>query len=91
MTDVLHGRGPSPKSAGPTAAPVSSGRVAQVPEPIRMVDVVRELQAIALAAQRSHHPEIVEACRRVQSLLARPRNDFVEDLIGDKAPSERAA
>jgi hypothetical protein len=31
------------------------------------------------------------ACRRVQSLLARLRNDFVEDLIGDRPPSERAA
>ena len=57
-----------------------------------MVDVVREIQSFALAVERSHDPEIVAACRRAaQSLLARPRNDFVEDLIGDRAPSERAA
>lgn len=58
---------------------------------VRMVDVVREIQAIALAAERAADPEIVAACRRAQSLLARLRNDFIEDLIGAKAPSERAA
>lgn len=87
MTDVLPGR--------PPAASMGSRRAGLVAEdtahPIRMVDVVREIQAIALAAERSHDPEIVAACRRAQSLLARLRNDFVEDLIGDKAPSERAA
>ena len=59
--------------------------------PIRMVDVVREIQAIAQLAERSDDTDIVEACRRAQSLLARLRNDFIEDLIGDGAPSERAA
>jgi hypothetical protein len=56
-----------------------------------MVDVVREIQAIALAAERFPDPVIVAACRRAQSLLARLRHDFVEDLIGDTAPGERAA
>jgi hypothetical protein len=56
-----------------------------------MVDVIREIQAIARAAEEGGDPEIVAACRRVQSMLARLRNDFVEDLIGDTAPSERAA
>lgn len=58
---------------------------------IRMVDVVREIQAIALAAERSGDPEVLAACRRAESLLARLRNDFIQDLIGDVAPSERAA
>ena len=58
---------------------------------IRMVDVVREIEAIALAAGRSDDPDVVAACRRAQSLLARLRNDFLQDLIGDTAPSERAA
>jgi hypothetical protein len=58
---------------------------------IRMVDVVREIEAIALAAARSSDPEVLAACRRAQSLLARLRNDFIQDLIGDAAPSERAA
>jgi hypothetical protein len=56
-----------------------------------MVDVVREIQAVALAAESGADPEIVAACRRAQSLLARLRNDFIEDLIGAKAPSDRAA
>jgi len=56
-----------------------------------MVDVVREIEAIALAAGRSSEPEVLAACRRAQSLLARLRNDFIQDLIGDTAPSERAA
>jgi hypothetical protein len=56
-----------------------------------MVDVVREIQAIARIAERSGDPEIIAACRRAQALLARLRNDFIEDLIGDIAPSERAA
>ena len=56
-----------------------------------MVDVVREIQAIAHLAERSEDPDIIAACRRAQSLLARLRNDFIEDLIGDLAPSERAA
>ena len=59
--------------------------------PIRMVDVVREIQAIAHLAERSEDPDVIAACRRAQSLLARLRNDFIEDLIGDLAPSERAA
>lgn len=58
---------------------------------IRMVDVVREIQAIALAAERSEDPELLAACRRAESLLARLRNDFIQDLVGDTAPSERAA
>lgn len=65
--------------------------VADAEGTVRMVDVVREIQAIALAAERAADPEIVAACRRAQSLLARLRNDFIEDLIGAKAPSERAA
>jgi hypothetical protein len=65
--------------------------VTDPPGPIRMVDVIREIQAIARAAEEGGDPEIVAACRRVQSMLARLRNDFVEDLIGDTAPSERAA
>jgi hypothetical protein len=56
-----------------------------------MIDVVREIQVIAVAAERSKDPEIIAACRRAQSLLARLRNDFIKDLIGDMAPSERAA
>jgi hypothetical protein len=59
--------------------------------PVRMVDVIRELQAIALAAERATDPELRAACRRAQSLLARLRNQFVDDLIGDRAPSGRAA
>lgn len=58
---------------------------------IRMIDVVREIQAIAVAAERAENPEILAACRHAQSLLARLRGDFIEDLIGDTAPSERAA
>lgn len=58
--------------------------------PVRMVDVVRELQAIAVAADRGGDPELLAACRRAQSLLARLRNQFVGDLIGDEAPSGRA-
>jgi hypothetical protein len=61
------------------------------PGPIRMVEVVREVQSIARAAERAGDPGIVAACRRVQSLLARLPNDFVEDLIGDRAHSGRAA
>jgi hypothetical protein len=60
-------------------------------EPVRMADVVRELQAIALAAERAADPELRAVCRRAQSLLARLRNQFVEDLIGDRNPSERTA
>jgi hypothetical protein len=56
-----------------------------------MTDVVREMQAIAGLAERSGDDEVVAACRRVQSLLARLREQFIEDLIGDRAPSERAA
>lgn len=56
-----------------------------------MADVMRELQLIAAAAERATHPELVEACRRAQSLLARLRNQFVDDLIGGVAPSDRAA
>jgi len=56
-----------------------------------MMDVVRELQAIEIAAERAADPELLAACRRAQSILARLRNQFVEDLIGDRAPSERAA
>jgi hypothetical protein len=61
------------------------------PHLIRMADVVRELQSIAVAADRAGDPEVVAACRRAQSLLARLRDQFVQDLIGDRAPSERAA
>lgn len=58
---------------------------------ILMADVVRELQAIADAAEGASHPEIVAACRRAQSLLARLRNQFIVDLVGEIAPSERVA
>jgi hypothetical protein len=59
--------------------------------PVLMTDVVREMQAIAGLAKRSGDDEVVAACRRVQSLLARLRDQFIEDLIGDRAPSEPAA
>lgn len=59
--------------------------------PVLMTDVVREMQAIAGLAERSGDDEVVAACRRVQSLLARLREQFIEDLIGDRARSERAA
>jgi hypothetical protein len=56
-----------------------------------MADVMRELQAIAWIAERSSDLEVVAACRRVQSMLARLRNQFLDDPLGDQAPSERAA
>jgi hypothetical protein len=59
--------------------------------PVLMADVVRELQAIASVAERSDDLEVVAACRRAQSLLARLRNQFLDDLVGDEAPSDRAA
>ena len=59
--------------------------------PILMTDIVRELQAIASIAERSDDLEVVAACRRAESLLARLRNQFLDDLLGDEAPSERVA
>ena len=56
-----------------------------------MADVVREIQAIASFAERSDDLEVVAACRRAQSLLTRLRNQFLDDLLGDAAPSDRAA
>ena len=88
MTDILHRRLPADGEPPPS---LRRDGPAAAAEPIRMMDVVRGVQAIALAAERGGDPDIVAACRRVQSLLARLRNDFVEDLIGDRAPSERAA
>lgn len=60
-------------------------------DPVLMVDVVRELQAIASVAERSNDVEVVTACRRAQSLLARLRNQFLGDVLGGHAPIERAA
>jgi hypothetical protein len=62
-----------------------------VSDPVLMGDVVRELQAIASIAERSDDLELVTACRRAQSLLARLRNQFLDDVLGDRSPSERAA
>ena len=59
--------------------------------PVLMADVVRELQAIASVAERSADLEVVVACRRAQSLLARLRNQFLDDLLAETPPSERAA
>ena len=56
-----------------------------------MTDIVRELQAIASVAERSDDLEVVAGCRRAQSLLTRLRNQFLDDLLGDEAPSDRAA
>jgi hypothetical protein len=56
-----------------------------------MADVVGELQAIASVVERCDDAEVVAACRRAQSLLARLRNQFLDDVLGDRAPSERAA
>ena len=59
--------------------------------PVSMRDVVKELQAIASIAERSDDLEVVAACRRAESLLAHLRNQFLDDLLGDEAPSGRAA
>jgi hypothetical protein len=42
-----------------------------VSDPVLMTDVIRELQAIAAVAERSDDLEVVTACRRAQSLLAK--------------------
>jgi hypothetical protein len=91
MTDVLHRGHASTRDVTRGSTVVPERIVADPPASVRMVDVVREIQAIALAAERMGDPGIMAACRRVQSLLARLRNDFVEDLIGDTPPSEGAA
>jgi hypothetical protein len=59
--------------------------------PILMADVVRELKAIASVAERCDDLEVVAACRRAESLVARLRNQFLDDLLGDEPPSARAA
>jgi hypothetical protein len=62
-----------------------------VSDPVLMTDLIRELQAIAAVAERSDDLEVVSACRRAQSLLARLHNQFLDDLIADQTPGERAA
>jgi hypothetical protein len=56
--------------------------------PLLMADVVREIQAIADAAERADRPSLAAACRRAQSLLARLRNQFVFEVAGPGTPSD---
>lgn len=63
----------------------------QAPEPLVLADVVREIQALAGAAERSDRPDLVEASRRVQSMITRLRNQLVEELVREGAPLEPAA
>ena len=56
-----------------------------------MADVIRELHAIARAANSGDRPEMVEACRRAESLLARLRNQFAFEVAGPGNPADRAA
>jgi hypothetical protein len=55
--------------------------------PITMVDVVRQIQAIADLAEGAEDPALVEACRRAQSLIARLRNQFVLEVTGPGSPA----
>lgn len=57
--------------------------------PIVMSDVMREIQAVARIARERDDAELARACRRVQSILDRIRNQFVEDLVGPTPPAER--
>lgn len=66
-----------------TAAPPTEGR------PLVMSDVMREIQAVARIAEEREDAELAQACRRVQSILDRIRNQFVEDLVGPTPPAER--
>ena len=56
--------------------------------PLVMDDVVREIQAIADAAERGDQPSLSAACRRAQSLLARLRNQFLFEVAGPGTPSD---
>jgi hypothetical protein len=51
--------------------------------PIRFVDVLDELEAIATLLGREGRPDdpIVAACRRAQQMLLRLRRQFVEDVV----------
>jgi hypothetical protein len=55
--------------------------------PLVMADVVREIQAIADAAERADQAALLAACRRAQSLLARLRNQFLFEVAGPGTPS----
>jgi hypothetical protein len=55
--------------------------------PIAMVDVVRQIQAIADLAEGAGDPALVEACRRAHSLLARLRNQFLFEVTGPGSPA----
>lgn len=55
--------------------------------PIVMADVMRELQAIADAAERLDAMSILESRRRAQSLLDRLRAQFVFEVAGPGSPS----
>jgi len=55
--------------------------------PLVMADVVREIQAIADAAERSDKAALIAACRRAQSLLDRLHNQFLFDVAGPGTPS----
>jgi hypothetical protein len=54
---------------------------------IAMADVVGEIDAIATLA--AGHPDLAEACVRARLLLERLHDQFVVDLTGPAAPSER--
>jgi hypothetical protein len=54
-----------------------------------MADVIRELEAIAALARDHGAPEVTEACARAGWLLQRLREQFVVDLTGPAAPSDR--
>jgi hypothetical protein len=55
--------------------------------PLVLADVVRELHAIADAAARAGDPDVIAACRRAESLLARLRDQFVFEVAGNGTPS----
>ena len=58
MTDILHRRLPADGEPPPS---LRRDGPAPAAEPIRMMDVVRGVQAIALAAERGGDPDIVAA------------------------------
>jgi hypothetical protein len=54
-------------------------------QPLRFSDVIDELQRIAALAgsNEAGGVEIVAACRRAESLLARLRSQFLDDVLAD--------
>jgi hypothetical protein len=55
--------------------------------PLRLVDVVAELHRIAdmATAGSVQGPEVAAACRRAESLLARLRNQFLDEVVLEDA------